>query len=89
MTLQQILESTCQLVEQNEQHLKAKIKRCIKRSGLNVNEIEGLDNLLESQDKDQDVVESMKQLKTSKDRKKYLKNTFNMVVSIYSFSIFY
>jgi hypothetical protein len=73
-----ILENTCELLEQNEEYLKAQVKKCIKQTGLDPKDIEGLEDLLESQ---HDVSASMKQLKTSKERNKYLRDTLDMVVS--------
>ena len=73
-----ILESTFQLIEQKEDHLKAEVKKCFANAGHELKEIEGLEELLEAQ---HDVTESMKQLKTSKERNKYLRETLNMVVS--------
>ena len=72
-----ILESTFQLIEQKEEHLKAQVKKCIGNAGLELKKNKGLEELLESQH----VTGSMKQLKTSKERNKYLRDTLNMVVS--------
>ena len=73
-----ILENTRQLLEQNEENLKQKVKKCIQNNGIHVKDIPGLENLLEWR---QYVAETMKQVKTSKERNKYLTNTLNMVVS--------
>ena len=73
-----ILENTSQLLEQNEEHLKAQVKACIEKTGLHLKDIEGLEELLKSR---HDNTASMKQLKTSKDRNKYLRESLNMVVS--------
>lgn len=73
-----ILENTCQLLEQNEEHLKTQVKACIKKTGLHLKDIEGLEELLKSR---HDNTAPMKQLKTSKDRNKYLRESLNMVVS--------
>ncbi len=81
-----ILGNTYQLLEQNEEHLKAKVKKCIEKTGLDVKDIEGLEELLESE---HDLAASMKQLKTSKERNKYLRATLNMVVSNSTLNINY
>ena len=41
-----ILENTCQLPEQNEEHLKAQVKACIEKTGFDLKDIEGLEELL-------------------------------------------
>ena len=71
-------KNTCQLPEQNEEHLKAQVKACIEKTGFDLKDIEGLEELLKSR---HDNTASMKQLKTSKDRNKYLRESLNMVVS--------
>lgn len=73
-----ILESTYQLLEQNQEHLKAQVKKCIGSTGLDLKDIEGLEELLDSQ---HTVTASMRQLKTPRERNRYLRDTFKMVVS--------
>ena len=41
-----ILENTCQLLEQNKEHLKAQVKACIEKTGFDLKDIEGLEELL-------------------------------------------
>ncbi len=62
-----ILENTFQLLGQEEEHLKAQVKKCIGNTGLDVKDIEGLEELLEPQ---HDVSATMKQSKTSRERNK-------------------
>ena len=78
-----ILESTFQLIEQKEEHLKAQVKKYIGNAGLEFKNIKGLEQLLESQH----VTGSMKQLKTSKERNKYLRDTLNMLPHTQAFII--
>lgn len=79
-----VLENTQQLLEQNQSHLKKQVEKCIKNAGIDLKNIEGLEDLLGPQ---QDVPEFAKKLRTSKDRNKYLRDTLNMVVCIVLFDI--
>lgn len=74
----QVLESTSDLLQQNEQNLKKRVRVCLEKNGMNVREIDGLEDVLESPPS---TVEGIKQLKTPAQRNKYFKNKLHMVVS--------
>ena len=68
-----ILESTHQLMMQSGEHLKAKVSKFVQDSGLNVKDIDGLETLLASKQDVGEVSRSIKQLKNSNERNKYLR----------------
>lgn len=74
----QVLESTSDLLQQNEENLKKRVRVCLENSGMNVRDIDGLEDVLQSPPS---TLEAMKQLKTPAERNKYLKNKLHMVVS--------
>ena len=76
----QVLESTSDLLQQNEENLKERVRVCLENSGMNVRDINGLEDLLHSPPS---TAEAMKQLKTPAQRNKYLKNKLHMVVRRY------
>lgn len=73
-----VLESTSHLLQQNEENLKKRVRICLQNSGMNVRDINGLADVLESPPS---TVEAMKELKTPADRNKYLKKKLHTVVS--------
>ncbi len=79
-----VLESTSQLLQQSEENLKKPVRICLQNSGINVRDIDGLEDVLQSPP---NTVEAMKQLKTSAERNKYLRNNLRMVVSNFSMPI--
>ena len=74
-----VLENTYELMEQNEDYFKKQVKLCIEHSIVDIKDIEGFEELLESPPS---LSASKKVLQTSKDRNKYLRETLNMVVRI-------
>lgn len=74
----QILQSTSQLLEQNDSYVKQGVKQCLQNSGIDVKDVDGLEDLLKSSPK---IVEAVQKLKSSQERRKYFIDNFQMVVS--------
>ena len=77
-TTNQIIQSTSQLFEQNDSYVKQGVKQCLQNSGIDVKDVDGLEDLLKSSPK---IVEPVQKLKSSQERRKYFIDNFQMVVS--------
>ena len=73
-----ILQNTFELLEQNDNYVKQGIKRCLKDSGINLENVSGLPDLFDSSPH---IAEAAQQLKSSIEWNRYLVNEFKMVVS--------
>ena len=73
-----VLESTSHLLQQNEENLKKRVRTCLQNNGVNVTDIDGLEDVLKSPPC---AAVAMKQLRTTTERNRYLKNKLHMVVS--------
>lgn len=76
-TTNNIIENTAALLEEQEAHMKAKIRSCFEKSGFDINNVEGLQDIMNTQQ-----TPNMDILKTTKGRNKYLLQNINMLVSI-------
>lgn len=76
-TTNNIIENTAELLAQHKAHMKAKIRSCFEKSGLDINNVGGLQDIMNPQQ-----TPNMDILKTTKSRNKYLSQNINMLVSI-------
>jgi hypothetical protein len=73
-----IMDNTSELLEQHEVHVKEKIRLCLEKSGIKINDIDGLKDVM-----NMPQTPSMDFLKTTRNRNNYLLQEFKIVVSLY------
>ncbi|CAB4007939.1 uncharacterized protein LOC110246895 [Paramuricea clavata] len=73
-TTNKLIDNTSELLEQHEAHVKEKIKVCLEKNGIKLEDVDGLEDIMNLPQ-----TPSMDFLKTTKSRNNYLSQEFNMV----------